>query len=148
MEVDIPSDMLHEGINAIACTLVPGSANRRVERAVSFLHRPGAAVNPRRPVMPEKPVAPPIPPALSVVLERRGAAPQPAPREKPKPRPVRGNTWVAPVAERRKALEKSRGTLREELTAAAQRQTEILDLIASRGLRPRRPETGKGESAS
>ncbi len=53
----IPPDLLHEGINTIACAIVPGAADRRIEHVVSFLvtapqppARRTAIIMPGRPV--------------------------------------------------------------------------------------------------
>lgn len=138
VEIDVPASMLHEGINALACTLVPGSARRRVERSVSFLHVAAAPSGGRRPTMPGKRTVA-VPAVLEAVLTARGAAPPSAPRAREKARQVRANTWVAPAGEGKKALEPSRKRLKAELAAVAKRHAEAKTAIAGKALRPRKP---------
>jgi hypothetical protein len=138
VEVDVPAAMLHEGINALACTLVPGSATRRVERAVSFLHVAAAPTSSRRRKMPTTRVMTSLPQALATVLDARGVTQPPIPRAKEAVRQVRGNTWVAPFEERKKTLASSHASLKTELATAAERRGEVRAAISKKALRPRK----------
>ena len=89
VEIDVPAAMLHEGINALACTLVPGPASRRIERAVSFLHVAAAPAPSRAPTMPGRRTVAPLPPAIAAVLAGRAVALPAPPRKKEKPKQVR-----------------------------------------------------------
>ena len=137
VEIDVPAAMLHEGINALACTLVPGPASRRIERAVSFLHVAAAPAPSRAPTMPGRRTVAPLPPALAAVLAGRAVALPPPSRKKEKPKQVRANTWVAPAAERKKALASSHRRLKAELAGVARRQVEARSAVAGKALRPR-----------
>jgi hypothetical protein len=146
VEIDVPASILHEGINALACTLVPGSARRRVERSVSFLHVAAALSGGRRPTMPGKRTVT-VPAVLEAVLTARGVAPPPTPRAKETARQVRANTWVVPAGERKKALEPSRKRLKAELADVAKRHGEAKAAIAGKALRPRKPAPPKSTPA-
>jgi len=138
--LDVPSTLLHEGINAIACTLVPGAAARRVERSVSFLHVPGTPDDPAVPTMPHGRILARLPAALAEILQRRGAATA-APALVPEAlREVRRATWVPPLAARKKGISAARKQLQKELAATAATHAAIGEAIAKRTLRPSVPQ--------
>jgi len=138
VDIDVPEALLHEGINAIACTLVPGVEERRVERALSFLHVPPQPAAHRGATMPAPFAQPSMPAALARILELRGAAPIQAVRTLQAMQAVRGDTWVAPLSERRKTLARSLDKLHKELAVTADRHAQIRAAIAKGVLRPRR----------
>lgn len=137
--VDVPAALLHEGINAIACTLVPGAAQRRVERAVSFLYRPATSdrFSGRGPVMPPTRATSDLPEPLISVLQDRGIKLTAAPPAKPKGRQVREGTWVLPKATRVRKIAEGRGRLTDELQMAAAAQRSVRQAVKTGALRPR-----------
>lgn len=100
VEVEIPLSMLHEGINAIACVLVPGDDQRRIERVLSFLCAPAAK------------------PAGGKDRTEEGLLKLP------------GNTWVKGTPERKKSLAAARADLKKELAATAAQHEKARKEIA------------------
>jgi hypothetical protein len=138
ISIDVPEALLHEGLNAVACALVPGAAARRVERSVSFLHVPLQPPGRGTRIMPPVAVHAPMPADLGAFLRAQGLLAE-GPRAAVPSRQVRRNTWVAPRGERVKAVEGSRAKLRAELDAAAERLRAAHAAIAGGVLRPKRP---------
>ena len=143
VEIDVPESMMHEGLNALACTLVPGAVQRRVERAVSFLYVPGKPAAAERPTMPGKPASTHLPAALADVLTARGIAPSRAPRVSKGAPQVRLGTWVAPLDERKKKMASSHAKLNKELAAVATQYKEMREAIATGALRPKQMKMSK-----
>ena len=103
VEIDVPAAMLHEGINALACTLVPGPASRRIERAVSFLHVAAAPAPSRAPTMPGRRTVAPLPPAIAAVLAGRAVAlPPPSRKRRSRSRCAPTHGWRRPPSARRR----------------------------------------------
>jgi hypothetical protein len=146
VEIDVPAAILHEGLNAIACTLVPGDTNRRVEKAVSFLLSSPSPVGSGRPTMPPALAGTQLPNNLAAVLMSRGIAQPRAARVREAPSPVRGNTWVAPLGDSKKAVAASHAALKAQLADVAARHNDVRAAVKSRTLRPRKIERPtKGE---
>jgi hypothetical protein len=137
VEIDVPGSLLHEGINAIACALVPGGAARRIERSVSFLHVPAPKVSGGTKLMPPSVTHAPMPAALSGLLSKQGLLAE-RPKGKTPSKQVRRNTWVQPLKERQKAVEASRKKMNEELQSAAGRRKALREAVKARVLRPKR----------
>lgn len=105
VEVEIPVAMLHEGINTIACVLVPGADERCIERVISFLCAPAG---------------------------KRGTAPKTrALQSGDSLSQLPGNTWVKGSRERKKSLAASRSSLKKELAAAAAVYKKAREAIAN-----------------
>lgn len=137
--IDVPAALLHEGINAIACTLVPGATQRRVERAVSFLYTPATSdgFKGRGPVMPPTRITNDLPEQLISVFRARGLKLQVAAPVKTKGQQVRESTWVLPKATRARNIAEGRGRLTEELQKVAAAQKSVRQAVKSGALRPR-----------
>ncbi|MDT4898052.1 MAG: hypothetical protein QOH25_3129 [Acidobacteriota bacterium] len=151
VEIDVPPSFpVHEGINTVTATLVPGREDPIV-RTVSFLLARRAPASPDKPSRKVPQAKPDLPEALSRMLQGRGISrKQTADLLEALPQ-VRFNTWVTPVAERKKAVAISRKKLKQELAAAAKQRKEVSAALTKLTQRPSKPKVAraprqKGES--
>jgi hypothetical protein len=144
----IPADLLHEGINTIACAIVPGAAERRIEHVVSFLvtapqppSRRDAIVMPGRPVWNKDALPLDVQRGLSLQFgAHRVAVEAPGPVEL---NAVARQMWFPARAARTAVVKRTAAQIRAVLPRERERTAAITHALEQRGFRPvvQRPPT-------
>lgn len=155
IRLTLPADLLLEGVNSVACALVPGSAARRLEKAVTFLFLPKAAVEPGTLTMPGRLAwdAGKLRPGLASDLRARFGPQAIGPVESPEgpaPKPSKGGMWLPVRSERKQAVERSSAAIRKNVSSNLDRQRQLREALEKRALRPvpqqvRKPGTTRSQ---
>lgn len=135
IEIDVPDELVHEGINTIACAYVPGPRRRRIERAASFLATPARKAPRGGPTMPGGKVPAKLRPDLAALVDAQGVrvavpAIQPAAF-----RALERGAWSVPRAARNSRVQSARKDLARRLDASSAHQRELRESVASGLLR-------------
>lgn len=119
LDIDIPPELVHLGINTIACALLPGPRQRRVERAVSFLATPPRTPPHGKPVMPDirRPVD--LGPDLHMVLKAHGLMDPDAVRLREAFRTLEGAQWSQPRVSVKNSVNESRRSIAQQIENSA-----------------------------
>jgi hypothetical protein len=145
LEIDVPANLLHQGINTIACVLVPGPRQRRIERAVSFLVTPPRTSPRGKPVMPElrSPVV--LNADLREVLASRGVKTPEATQRRMAFRALERAHWSLPRGTLKKSVDESRSSIAQQIEGSANRLRELRQGIADGKLRPTKAKLNERE---
>lgn len=137
----IPTEFLHEGINTIACLIVPGSAARRVEQAVSFLlttakrpARGGGITMPGRLVWNKDALHPNVQQALTRQFGPGRVAPERA--SKTGLDALAQQLWFPRKAAREAVVEQTAARIKSALPVERERTALIRQTVVRRGFRP------------
>jgi len=145
LEIDIPADLLHQGINTLACTLVPGPRQRRIERAVSFLVTQARTPPRGKPVMPEVRRQVVLADDLRAVLEARGVKAPEAAQRRMAFRTLESGQWSLPCSTLKKNVGESRKTITQQLDGAADRLRGLRQGSADGRMRPTKAQPHERE---
>jgi len=137
----IPADLLHDGINTIACAIVPGAAERRIEHVVGFLvtaaqppARGDAIVMPGRPVWDKGVLHADVQRGLTQQFgAHRVALEQASP---PELRTLARQMWFPAKAARKVVVERTAAAIKATLPLERQRTAVIRQTLERRGFRP------------
>lgn len=144
-EIDVPANLLHQGINTVACALVPGPSQRRVERAVSFLVTPPRTSPRGKPVMPEVrgPVA--LSADVNAVLEARGVKTNGAKQPRMGFRTLECAQFSLSRGTIKKNVDGSRSSIAQQIKSSTKRLHELRQAVADGKLRPPKAKLSERE---
>jgi hypothetical protein len=145
IEIDVPADLVHQGINTVACALVPGPRQRRVERAVSFLVTPPRTSPRGKPVMPEvrRPVV--LRADLHAVLEARGVNTSEAEQTLMAFRTLERAQFSLTRGTLKKNVDGSRSSIAQQIESSTKRLHELRQAVADGKLRPPKAKLNERE---
>jgi hypothetical protein len=135
-EIDVPDALVHQGINTVACALLPGPRQRRVERAVSFLATPPRKSPRGRPVMPEIRKSVELNADLRAVLEARGVQEPDRVKLRNAFKTVASAQWSLPRSSLQKSVSESRKTVTQQIESSANRLRDLHRSATEGKLRP------------
>lgn len=147
-EIDVPADLVHQGINTVACALVPGPRQRRIERALSFLVTPPRTPPRGKPAMREVRRRVDLGSDLRVLLEARGVKAPQAARRSMAYRTLEGAQWSVPRGVLKKNVQESRKTIVQQIERSAHRLRELHPGVADDKLRLIKAQPSEREDMS